>query len=173
MSTYPYSFQANITKYDYQKYYYTVVYVPDDLAQKLDLESHMRLRVEVEIDGFPAKGTLMPDKVGSKQTEHLLKQGYKINKRIWYYQIPKRVLKEIDRSYGDNVNVEMRIGDQNEVEMHPAQEEFLEQRPDLKVIWDKLTPGKRRGLSYKVIQAKTDLTLNKRLDELEDLLLSL
>lgn len=99
MSTFPFAFQANITKYDYQKYYYTVVYVPEDVAQQLDLETHMRLRVEVEIDGLPAKGTLMPDRVGSKQTAHLLQQGYKINQRIWYYQIPKRVLKEIRRSY--------------------------------------------------------------------------
>lgn len=67
----------------------------------------------------------------------------------------------------------MRIGDQNEVEMHPAQEEFLRERPDLRVVWDTLTPGKKRGLSYKVMQAKTDATLLKRLDELEAFLVSL
>ncbi len=173
MSVYPHTFEAKINKYDYQKYYYTVVYIPDELAQKLDMETHMRLRVEVEVDGYPVKGTLMPDRIGSKQTEHLLTEGYIQDQRVWYYQIPRRVLKAIDKTFGDSVMVNLRVGDQDEVEMHPAQEDFLLEHPELKEIWDGLTPGKRRGLSYPIMKAKSDETIEKRLAELEDYLLSL
>lgn len=172
VNSYPYSFRAKINKYDYQKYYYTVVYIPDDITAKLDMAQHMRLRVEVEIDGYPAKGTLMPDRIGSKQTRHLLDEGYGKDQRIWYYQIPRRILKTINKTFGDEVTVALREGDQDEVEMHAAQEELLLQRPDLKEIWDGLTPGKRRSLSYPIVKAKSDETIEKRLSELEDTLLS-
>ena len=172
-TTYSYSFEARINKYDYQKYFYTVVYIPDALTKTLDMESRMRLRVEVQVDGYPAKGTLMPDKIGSKQTEHLLKEGFANGQRVWYYQVPRRILRVIDKTYGDIVMVELRVGDQNEVEMHPAQEDFLHKHPRLQEIWDELTPGKRRTLSYPIMKAKSDETLEKRLAELEDVLLSL
>jgi hypothetical protein len=170
---YTHHFSAMVQKYDYEKYYYTVVYIPDYISAKLDMAQHMRLRVEVEIDGYPTKGTLMPDRIGSKQTRDLLNEGYRQDKRVWYYQIPRRILNSIGKTFGDEVTVALQVGDQDEVEMHPDQEEFLLQRPDLKEIWDGLTPGKRRSLSYPIVKAKSDVTLEKRLAELEDFLLNI
>lgn len=168
------SFQAHIDIYDFGTYFYTVIYIPDHIAEQLPLTDFPRLRVNANIEGYPTKGALMPDRVGSKQTKHLLQNGkYKEGTKVWYLQTPKALLKNISKTIEDTVNVELSIGDQDEVDMHPAQEDLLAQNQRLNEIWKGLTPGKRRSLAYPILKAKSDVTLEKRLAEFEDTLLNL
>ncbi len=167
-------FETTIDKYDFGPYFYTVVYVGSDITDQLPMDKYPRLRVEATVDGYPSKGALMPDKIGSKQTEHLLNKSYtKRGERIWYFQVPKKVLKEISKELGDSVEVKISVGNQDEVEIHPAMEDFLRENDTVNQKWETLTPGKKRSLAYPVLKAKTDITLEKRLIELEEALLNL
>ena len=86
---------------------------------------------------------------------------------------PKKLLANIDKSIGDSVEVELSIGNQDEVDMHPALIELLSKNPRLNEIWQGLTPGKQRSLAYPILKAKTDATIEKRLIEIEEALISM
>jgi hypothetical protein len=156
-------FKAKIDIYDFKKYVYTCVYFPRAVLAKLPLDQHPRLRINAMIDGHSCKGALMPDKAGSKQTEHLLKAGYAKNEKIWYLQVPAKLLNQLDKQIGDIVEVDFEIANQDEVQVHPAIEEMLADDSELRKIWERLTPGKKRSLMYPILTAKTDVTLEKRI----------
>jgi antitoxin component of MazEF toxin-antitoxin module len=154
MDYYSYRFEAIISKYDFGKYYYTVVFIPQDIIEKLPLNDNPRLRIEGEVNEFPINGALMPDK------------------GEWYLMVPKKILKQIDKNLGDEVEILFRIADQDEVTLSKELENYLKRNPKLKSKWEKLTPGKRRGLAHRVNQAKSEETIAKRLLELKNLLLA-
>lgn len=145
-----YKFQTKIAKYDFGKYYYTVVFLPSELISKLPLEKYPRLRVNAEIDGFPIQGAFMPDK------------GH------WYLMTPRRVLKNISKSLGDEVFVQFNIADQDAIEIPPDLELVLKENVEVKLRWDKLTTGKKRGLAYSLSKIKTPEIRERRLLEIID-----
>jgi hypothetical protein len=157
------SFMAKIDIYDFKKYVYTCVYFPKDVLAKLPLDQYPRLRVNAIVDGRPCDGALMPDKAGSRQTEHLLNAGYKKNERVWYLQVPKNILRQINKQVGDTVTVAFEIADQDAVVLPAAIKKMLAEDEMLRSIWDRLTPSKRRSLVHPVLNAKTDSTREKRL----------
>ncbi|MEM6869113.1 MAG: YdeI/OmpD-associated family protein, partial [Cyanobacteria bacterium P01_C01_bin.121] len=68
--------------------------------------------------------------------------------------------------------VRFRIADQDAVDVPEALQHALEQDEYAKAVWEKLTPGKRRGFAYRVSSAKTKQTQTRRaLEVLEQLLL--
>ena len=157
------SFTAKIDIYDFKKYVYTCVYLPRDVVAKLPLNRHPRLRVNAMVDGHPCNGALMPDKAGSKQTEHLLKAGYAENEKVWYLQVPKKLLHQINKQVGDTVTVGLEIADQDAVVVPPAVRRLLAEDEILRSIWERLTPGKKRSLMHPILTAKTDSTREKRI----------
>ncbi len=167
------AFNAEVGVYDYGKYVYTVVYIPDEVASALPLEAFPRLRVGAAVNGAWLEGALMPDRVGSAQTRHLLEQGHASGQRVWYLLLPKGVLKRIGKTTGDAVRVELRVADQDFVEVPKALQDLLDGQPRLRAIWDALTPGKRRGLAHPVNTAKTPATRARRVEQLEIALLEL
>lgn len=88
------TFRAKIDIYDFRRYVYTCVYFPQAVLARLPLDKYPRLRINAAIDGYPCKGALMPDKAGSKQTAHLLKDGYVRNQKVWYFQVPRKLLRD-------------------------------------------------------------------------------
>lgn len=166
-------FEAKTDFYDFKKYVYTCIYFPHTIIEKLPLNKYPRLRINAMIDGYPCKGALMPDKVGSNQTLHLLKGGYKKHQKIWYFQVPRKLLHQINKKIGEVVNVDFIIADQSEVDIHPVVEEMLANNEELRAMWERLTPGKQRSLMYPILAAKTDTTLEKRLSAFNDQLADL
>ena len=166
-------FRAKIDIYDFKKYVYTCIYFPDTIIKTLPLTTYPRLRINATIDNLDCKGALMPDKVGSNQTKHLLRDGYTQNQKIWYFQVPQKILNQINKQVGDSVDVDFTIANQREVDIHPAVEKMLANDEELREMWERLTPGKQRSLMYPILAAKTDVTLEKRLasftDQLADL----
>ena len=173
MGDFLFCFTAHIDKYDFGKYFYTVVYLPKQMVPKLPLEQFPRLRIEAEVNGFMVNGALMPDVMGSPQTKHLPLEANEEPQRIWYLMVSKKVLKAIGKSLGDQVTVRFRIADQNQVEIPFALQEMLEGNPRLQDIWDTLTPGKKRGFAHTIQSAQTEKTRLKRLEILEISLLEL
>lgn len=144
----PYQFKALIEEHRFdERLAYSVVWVPKAIANELPLDSNPRLRISGEINGVPLEAALMP--VRGK----------------WYILISKRLMKAAKASLGDDVSVQFGIADQDAVNVPRALEDALLEMPDLKAVWDNLTPGKRRGLAYRVSVAKTEPTIIKRVDE--------
>jgi Bacteriocin-protection, YdeI or OmpD-Associated len=166
-------FAAVVDKYDFGKYFYTVVYFPRAITDELPLDQYPRLRLEAEIDGLSVDGALMPDKVGSAQTKHLLDAGLPEGQKIWYYIVSKKVLQKIGKSLGNEVTVYFRIAQQDAVDVPGALTELLERNERLREKWQALSAGKRRGLVHGLNTAKTSATRTKRLEQIEIALLEL
>jgi antitoxin component of MazEF toxin-antitoxin module len=166
------AFKAKVDIYDFTKYVYTCVYVPKAILARLPLEEHPRLRINATIDGCACKGALMPDKAGSRQTKHLLATGHIEGERVWYFQVPKTILKAVGKQIGDTVEVTCEVADQDEVDVHPAVAAMLARDAELRRQWEALTAGKKRSLMHPISNARTDVTLEKRLlafaDQLAD-----
>ncbi len=149
MSYYPYEFEAQIEYHDVgsAKYAYRVVFVPDEVAAELPLERFPRLRISGEISDCPIEAALTP-----------------VRGR-WYILLSKKLLGAISATIGDIVQVRFQIADQDFVEVPDVLTRALERDPAMKTLWDRATPGKKRGLAYRVASAKTDPTRQKRLEE--------
>ena len=176
---YPYFFEAPVEKYDFGKYHYTVVYLPAVLMADLPLSQFSRLRIEAVVDGACLlEGALMPDTLGSPQTRHLLSiagkpGGPPQGERIWYFMLPRQVLRTLGKSLGEVVSLRFRVADQDAVDIPQAVQELLERHETLREVWERLTPGKRRGLVHGVRSARSEETRLRRLEDLENQLLDL
>ncbi len=49
---------------DYEKYLYSVIYLPAEIVAQLPLVVHPRLRVEGEINDYPFSGAFIPSSKG-------------------------------------------------------------------------------------------------------------
>lgn len=151
----PYQFTAKIDMIDYGRMVYAVVFVPAPLAKKLPFESAPRLRVMAELRANNTDG---------KTVEHagaLLPEA-----RGHYILLSRKLLTRLNAQIGDEISVAFAIDDPERVDTPPVLSEALAEEPDLDEAWQALTPGKRRGLAYRIAQAKTESTQLKRIDEL-------
>jgi hypothetical protein len=165
-------FRTTVEKYDFGKYFYQVVYFPQAVTDALPLKEHSRLRIHAIVDGYHLDGALMPDRIGSKQTKHL-ETPSNTGQKIWYLLLGKAVLKKLKKQLGEEVQVFFSIADQDAVDVPKMLEERLLQQPRLQEIWDGLTAGKKRGLVHPLNSAKSLATKQKRLEQLELVLLEL
>jgi hypothetical protein len=153
----PYSFVAKVSKLDFGKYYYNVLWLPEEFVDKLPLEEHPRLRVVSEI------------RRGESVVGH--KGAFVPSNGQWYLLLSKKVLGRLNADLGSKLEVHFDLDDQNAVDIPDALATALEEEADLQEAWDALTPGKQRGFAYRIAQAKTEPTQLKRLDELRTELL--
>ena len=157
MSYFTYSFEGPIVHHDIgsDKYQYTVVFLPRELQTELPLKQYPRLRIEAEVGEFPLNGALQPVRGD------------------WYLLLSKSMLKQGGWKLGDDVRVRFRVADQDAVEVPEALQDALDGNEDAAEAWEKLTPGKRRGLAYRVATAKTQPTREKRVAEVLETLAEL
>ncbi|MEO1792878.1 MAG: YdeI/OmpD-associated family protein [Cyanobacteria bacterium J06629_19] len=144
MTDFPYIFDSPIVSHDWGKFSYSVVFVPEDMQAELSFDQFPRLRVEAEVGNTPFSGAFQP-----------VKDRY-------YLLLSKRFLKSAGLALGDWVTVRLRIADQDAVDVPPALQLALDEDGHAKALWEKLTPGKRRGLAYQVASAKTTPTQTRR-----------
>ena len=138
-------FTAKITKRDFGRMYYTVVFAPKKTERELNLAKHPRLRIKGKVAGVPFSGAFQP------------------NGGEWYLILSKRLLKEAEVTMGDKIGVDFEIADQNEVEVPEDLMAELKRRPELLEAWEKVTPGKRRSLAIQVAKAKRVETREQRI----------
>ena len=120
--------------------------MPTEITDSLPVKEFPRLRIEAEIDDVPVAGTLMPDRLGSPQTSHLEGALGEAGLQVWYLMASKKVLKQIGKRIGDEVEVRLRVADQSAVVIPDALAGYLDAQPEVREAWGKLTPGKQRGL---------------------------
>lgn len=139
-----------ITRRHFEPYSYIVVYLPDDLAAALPLKEHPRLRVRGVLGATPFALALQPASGN------------------WYLLISQRLLKQSGYEVGDRAMVRFRVEPQDKVDVPEALIAALNANPEFLEIWKSITPGKQRGIAYRVAQAKAPATIAKRVEEAFD-----
>lgn len=154
MSFFDYVFEAAIAEHDVgsKRYMYKVVWLPDEIADQLPLDSFPRLRVTAEVGDVPLNASLTP-----------------VRGR-WYILLSKKVLTQMGADVGHVVDVRFSIADQTGVDVPDLLRAALEGDARVAKLWDALSPGKKRGLAYRVSSAKTETTQRKRVAEVFEIL---
>lgn len=148
---YPHSFEGPLDRFGVgkaRKVWYTVLFLPPALEADLPFKAFPRLRVDGEIADMPVTGAWMPTGDGRR-----------------YFIVAPRVLKETGFGPGDLVEMRFRIADQDAVDVPPELAAALARHPAATAVWEGLTPGKRRGLTYRVHGAKAPATRARRVAE--------
>jgi hypothetical protein len=147
MSEFPYAFDGRVSLLDFGRFSYSVIFLPDDVAEVLPLKENPRLRVRGEVDDYSFHGAWMPSRGG------------------WYLKLSQELLKKGSYAEGSWVYVRFRITGQDEVDVPEALEAALQGNSRALRVWEKQSPGKQRGLAYRVASAKTAATAAKRAGE--------
>lgn len=151
---YDHEFDSVVAYHDVgsDRYRYTVIYLPKSLESQLPLKQHPRLRVSAEVNDYPIEAAFTPSG-GS-----------------WYLLLSKKLLKAINAHVGDAVTVRFRITDQAAVDVPEALQDALAEQRSMAELWKELTPGKQRGLAYRVASAKRAETQARRIAEVFEIL---
>ncbi|MEM8955264.1 MAG: YdeI/OmpD-associated family protein [Verrucomicrobiota bacterium] len=148
-------FRATVTKRDFGRMFYTVVFASKKAEREFCLREHPRLRISGKIAGTAYSGAFQP------------------NGGEWYLILSKRFLKEAGVGLGDRVEIELEIADQDEVDVPDDLMAELKRRVEVLEAWEGLTAGRRRGLAYRVATAKRAETRERRILEVIDLVMDL
>ncbi|MEM1085368.1 MAG: YdeI/OmpD-associated family protein [Verrucomicrobiota bacterium] len=150
MSDCRYQFTTKITKRDFGRMFYTVVFAPKKTEREVNLVENPRLRINGRIAGVPFSGAFQP------------------NGGEWYLILSKQFLKDAEVGLGDKVTVEFEVADQDKVDVPDDLLVELSRRSDVLEAWEGLTVGKRRGLAHRVAVAKRIETREQRILEVID-----
>lgn len=158
MALFTHEFEAPLSLHGVGKsrvIWYQVLFMPERLAQELPLHLNPRLRVRGEIVDIPVAGAWMPTGDGRH-----------------YFIVSPAVRKGTGARLGDMLDMRFVIDDQERVDVPAALEDALAAKPELRAVWQALSPGKRRGLAHQVAQAKSSATVERRVREVLDALAS-
>lgn len=144
---YPYELLTRIKPHHVGRASYNVAWLPKKLQQELPLKQFPRLRIDGEICGIRFANALHPAK------------------GKWYVLLPKRLLLKCGLKRGNEVLIQFRIADQNAVDVPDELRKALEVNDRARVVWNELTPGRKRGYAYRVASAKRPETRENRVQE--------
>ncbi len=153
MSYFEYVFETRIARHAVGTYHYTVVYLDPSLHAALPLDQHARLRIEADVSGVPVKGAWQPAR------------------GKWYLMLPKDGLKAAGLRIGSSVEVSFRVSPQDDVDISDELAALLSAKVRVRQAWERLSPGKQRGLAYMVSSAKRAETRAARVKKVEAVLL--
>ena len=156
MDFYPYRFEAPLERFGVGRsrvVWYTVLFLPADLAAELPFDRYPRLRVEGEIAEAPVQGAWMPTGDGRR-----------------YFIVSPAVQKMARSEAGQPIEMRFRIDDQDRVDVPDALAAALRKDAAADATWRALTPGKRRGIAHLVAAAKTPSTQARKVAEVLDAL---
>lgn len=144
---YDFAFTAPVERHEFDRWGYTVVYLPGSLEDELPLHEHPRLRVDAEVEGWEMNNALNP--AGGR----------------WYLILSRKMLRETGLKLGDEAHVRMSVADQDAVDVPAELLSGLAGDAKASKTWQSLTAGKRRGYAYRVSSAKREETRAKRVVE--------
>jgi hypothetical protein len=140
-------FTGRIETLEWGKAVYTILRLPDEVAERFAAEGARR--VEGEMNEFPVN--LAPTRAP------VLEETF-----LW---AGRSLLDRIGLAPGDTVEVRLRKAPDDEVET-PDDVAAALRSAGATHLWDALTPGKRRGLLYQIGTARTQATREKRIAKL-------
>ena len=121
----------------------------DEMADELPFDREPRLRASGEINDLPFHGAWVP---GGESRAYLhLSAGF---------------VADLGVAVGDPLEVRFRLEPTDLVEVCTELAEALAADPDGDAVWQRLTPGRRRGLAHMVRSSKREETRRKRAAQL-------
>lgn len=145
------TFLAKVSKLDFGRMAYAVVYVPAVVLRRFG--GGTRLRVVGTVAALPFRGGIIPAGGGRH-----------------YLLLSKKFLKSARLAIGDSTEVCISLDDADAVELVPEFERVLNSNATAFRVWQRLTPGARRGFSHRVSSAKRAVTRQARIEECIDTL---
>jgi hypothetical protein len=145
MSYFEHECEAVVTQHPVGKYLYSVVFLDPALATQLPFKQFPKLRFEGEANDHPFAAAWQPSK-----GRH-------------FAMLSKSLLKETGLKPGDVVHIRFRVADQEAVDVPPEILAAIEGNPDFATLWNSLTPGRKRGFSIWVGDAKSADVRGRRL----------
>lgn len=130
---------------------YHVVFLEPGLERVLTFARGNKLRVEAEIEGVPLHGAWL----SSPGRGH-------------YLMISPGLMKELGLSLEDEVTVRFKPESEDVVRVPEELEQALAAKASWRRLWEALTPGRRRGLSFFVSNAKGAATRARRVQTVFD-----
>lgn len=156
MLEYEYHFEAKVQIIDFGRLQYTVVYLPKKITKRLPLDENPRLRIEGAVNGVRINSAITPT----------------ANKKH-YLLLSKKLLKSCGLSVGERANVRFDIADQDAVDVPNELRHALQANDVAADVWERITPGKKRGLAYRVSSAKRASTRELRVEEVIAILIEM
>lgn len=150
MRRFHHEFQSVVEMIDYGRMVYHGVFVPEEVLGRVPEMRGRRFRMEAEVGGV------------------LLECGLMAEGKRRYVLLSKAFLKQADLSAGAEVAVRFTPVDGERVEVPLELEEALLADARAKEIWGRLSPGKRRGLAYRVAWAVQERTRRRRAEAVVD-----
>ncbi len=141
------TFEGQITPMVWGDSIFTVLPIPDDIAN--DLRSRNAKRIEVELNDTPYNLALTKAPV----IDHT------------FVYTGKSVLKETGIEPGDMIDVRLRIANPDMVE-EPRDVLAALRESEAITQWERLTPGKKRGHLHQINSAKREATRKDRIRKL-------
>lgn len=152
----PITFSGTVGRLSSDKYQWTVLYVPEATSAALPKSVGARPRIIAAIRGEVIRCAMQPMGGGRH-----------------FIMVSKRLQKLLKAGVGDTLEVSFTFDDPDAVDMPPALTKALARNASARREWEKLTPGRRRGLAYHIASAKTEPTRDKRVRDVLDGLLPL
>lgn len=129
---------------------YRVIHLPKAVEKAFALPKHPRHRVQGRINGQAFSGACQPTGQG------------------WYLLISTKRMKQLGLDVGQMLDLELWSADPDEVDIPPALARALASSSEFRQRWERLTPGRQRGLAHRVASAKTEETCERRVFEIKD-----
>ncbi len=155
MDKFKHAFTATIERRPLGRCTHSAVYLPIELQEELPLHDHPRLRINALVAGVPLNAAWQP--TGGR----------------WFLILSRRFMKDRELSVGEKIEIRFNVADQKAVDVPKELRTALEDNRNAKAEWEKLTPGRRRGHSYRVSSARRVETRKRRASEVVEALLPL
>lgn len=153
MSESEFQFDAAVSKHDFGRMAYSVLYAPQAVVSALSLSENPRLRITGYVADQPYNGAFQP--AGDDK---------------YYLILSKKFLRTSQLEVGDTTTARFIVADQDAVDVPPELDAALRADSAVAAVWNSLTPGKRRGFAYRVSSATREVTRAARVEEvLEEL----
>ena len=142
-----YQFAAELERFDGKGAWYYILY-PNSVEEEFGTKG--RLRVLGTMNGFDVDRALIPQGDGT----HVFILGGELRKKLGV-------------RLGDRIEMQFHVNPNPDVIDLPEELEVaLEMEPELQVVYDRQTPGTKRGISYWINSGKRPETRAKRAAEI-------
>jgi antitoxin component of MazEF toxin-antitoxin module len=141
------AFTGRIEMLEWGKATYTIVRLPDEVAEQLASDGAKRVEGEINDHTVNLAPTRAPVLDGTF---------------LW---TGRSLLERIGLAPGDEVEVRLRKAPDDEVEL-PDDLALALRAAGASHLWEALTPGRRRGMIYQIGTAKTQATRDRRIARL-------
>ena len=157
MSYYQHRFTGRLAIHRVGHYRYRVVFLPPELAAELPFDAHPRLRMDGEIGDVPVQAAWQP--AGTNAS------------RGYYVMVSPAVCRAAGLAVGDEVEVRFNVADPDAVVVPEELQAALAAHVRARAAWERLTPGRLRGLAARVASPRLAATRERRAGEIVDGLL--